>query len=213
MVSGQWKQWERRGLPVFIEDEGADPEWVNAPDYSIHPFIHQCAPAILTIFNSDLLHFSHFSLSRWTQYVYACVHTPSLTICPSVFHTSKIKIIHCRQVELGITHPECVGQTRTLSCLIKRQIGRGWAWGGHPWSRQGRKRERPLSLSFPVSVPTAYFSSFTIPDRPAKQPSRPCCSVPLTHEQQQYNNRKGPPLLSLAGPVSNLPGGGSCYYR
>ena len=55
----------------------------------------------------------------------------------------------------------------------------------------------PLSvfLSLPVSVPTADFSSFTIPNWPAKQPSRPCCSVPLTHEQQQYNNRKGPPLL------------------
>lgn len=42
-----------------------------------------------------------------------------------------------------------------------------------------------------ISVPTADFSSFTIPSRRAvQQPSRPCCSVPLTHELQQYNNRK-----------------------
>lgn len=80
--------------------------------------------------------------------------------------------------------------------------------GGQTWSGQEGDKKSSLSLclslalslclSLPVSVPTAYFSSFTIPDRPANQPSRPCCSVPLTHEQQQYNNRKGPPLQVLS---------------
>lgn len=95
--------------------------------------------------------------------------------------------------------------------------------GGQTLTGWDRDIERPLSaclclalsphFSLAASMPTACFSSFTIPDWLAGQPSRPCCFVPHTHEQQPYNNRKGPPLLSLAGPVSNLPGGGSCYHH
>lgn len=106
----------------------------------------------------------------------------------------------------------------------------------HGADRRGRARDLSLSLplslflSLPMSVPAAYFSIFTIPDLLANQPSRLRCSIPLTHtpythtrthtrhtherrRRQQRNNRKGPPLLSLAGPVSNLPGGGSCYHH
>lgn len=67
----------------------------------------------------------------------------------------------------------------------------------------------PLYLSFPSPCVSAYcrLQQFHNPRPASQQPSRPCCSVPLTHERQQYNNRKGPPLLSLAGPVSKTPCG------
>lgn len=130
---------------------------------------------------------------------------------------------------LGIRGPECAAQAWplcppwSLGMINEHAERQRMSEGAQTLTRWDGDIERPLSprlclalsplFSLAASVPTACFSSFTIPDWLARQPSRPCCSVPRTHEQQPYNNRKGPPLLSLAGPVSNLPGGGSCYHH
>lgn len=77
----------------------------------------------------------------------------------------------------------------------------------------GRDGDLFLRLALSLRLCLCRLPTSAVSQSPIGWPASPCSSVPRTHEQQPCNNRKGPPLLSLAGPVSNLPGGGSCYHH
>lgn len=155
MVSGQRKQWERRGLPVFIEDGGHTPnESVRRISPSIHP------PMKSTIFLYCFFIITYFFFFSIKLYELYCVNIVHL-LCS--FHYFWKRTKHSRQQGLCITNPKCVGQTRSSkrpAALINEQGGE------HEADR--RERQRSLSLAQFISpCVCAYFSSFTIPNRPA----------------------------------------------
>lgn len=85
----------------------------------------------------------------------------------------------------------------------------------------GRQTERslaPLSYALYLSVSVCVCASCLLQqfhNPPTSQPTSPGARAAPFHahtDGTQHNNRKGP-LRSLVGPVSNLPGGGSCYYH